>query len=190
MDRLELLDLARREFARRLAVVRSDQLDDRTGCDDWTVLELARHVIIGDHMAVALLGGASRDETMALIPSVQLSDDLDVEFERAADAVASAFAAGGDLEQIVHHPAMDVSAGTLLGFRTGDYTLHAWDLARATEGDEQLDVRLVQAVWDALSPMADFLGQTGRFGEGPSGTLQPGADLQTRLLDLSGRRPS
>jgi hypothetical protein len=37
--------------------------------------------------------------------------------------------------------------------------------------------------------MAPMLGQTGMFGTGPSGNVPDTADLQTRVLDLSGRRP-
>ena len=190
MDRLELLALARQEFARRLATVAPAQLVTQTNCDDWTVHDLIRHVIVGDHMAVALLGGASRDDTMALATTVQLGDDLGAEFAGAADTVAAAFAAGGTLEQIVHHPAMDIPASTLIQFRTGDYTLHAWDLARSIGGDTVLDEHLVSAIWETLSPMADFIATTGRFGSGPSGAVADTADLQSRLLDLSGRRLS
>ena len=49
---------------------------------------------------------------------------------------------------VVRHPAAgDVPGATLYGFRTGDYVVHAWDLARATDGDEVLSVDLVTWVW-------------------------------------------
>jgi hypothetical protein len=37
--------------------------------------------------------------------------------------------------------------------------------------------------------MAPMLGSIGMFGEGPSGSVDATADIQTRVLDISGRRP-
>jgi hypothetical protein len=74
-------------------------------------------------------------------------------------------------------------------FRTSDYLLHSWDLARATRGDEQLHEGLVAATWDGMQPMAPFIAETGIFGDGPSGTVGEDAPLQQRLLDFTGRRP-
>jgi hypothetical protein len=37
--------------------------------------------------------------------------------------------------------------------------------------------------------MAAMIGHVGVFGEGPSGNVPETAPLQTRLLDLTGRRP-
>jgi len=82
-----------------------------------------------------------------------------------------------------------MSAGELIGLRTGDVLVHTWDLAVTLGTDTTLDADLVTRVWDALAPMAPFIGHLGVFGEGPSGALAPDAPLQDRLLDLTGRRP-
>ena len=108
---------------------------------------------------------------------------------RRRQAEYAAFEESGATERIVHHPAMDIPGAQLLGFRIGGLTLHAWDLARGSGGDETLDSELVEAVWAQLSPMAPFIAQTGVFGPGPSGEVGQDAPLQVRLLDLSGRRP-
>jgi len=73
--------------------------------------------------------------------------------------------------------------------RVGDALLHSWDLARAISADDQLDPELVAEVWAGMSPMAGFIGKSGFFGSGASGAVGHDASLQTRLLDLSGRRP-
>ena len=90
----------------------------------------------------------------------------------------------------MHHPAAgDVPGLTLYEFRTSDYLLHSWDVARATGGDESLDEGLVLLTWQGMQPMAPFIADIGMFGTGPSGTVAEDAPLQQRLLDLTGRRP-
>lgn len=118
-----------------------------------------------------------------------LCDDASTAFATAASGEYAAFEQSGATERIVHHPAGDIPETQLLGFRIGGLTLHAWDLAHASGGDETLDSELVEAVWAQLSPMAPFITQTGVFCPGPSGEVAQNAPLQVRLLDLSGRRP-
>ena len=73
-----------------------------------------------------------------------------------------------------------------LEMRVFDVTVHAWDLARAVEGDEHLDDALASVVLDIVVGMPDpGLG----FGIVPLGTARAGDPPLARLLDLSGRRP-
>jgi uncharacterized protein (TIGR03086 family) len=176
------------EFERRLRAIRPEQWDAPTPCGDWDVRELVRHVVKGNTMAANLLAGWTADQVRALFAD-PLSDDPIDEFLTGTKAQADALAEPGALERIVHHPAFDMPGAQLLNFRVGDLTLHAWDLARSIGADETLDPQLVQAVWDALAPMAPIIATTGVFGEGPSATVGEDAPLQLRLLDLTGRRP-
>ncbi|MEZ5142306.1 MAG: TIGR03086 family metal-binding protein [Acidimicrobiales bacterium] len=189
MEHFDALTVAAAEFERRLRAVRDDQWDVPTPCEDWTVRELVRHVVGGNRMSVALLDGASRDEALGLLAGVDLGDDPVATFVAAAQAQLEAFRADGALERTCHHPAGDMPAAQIIGFRIGDLTLHAWDLARAIGADESLDADLVQEVWDGLQPLAPIIGQIGMFGDGPSGDVPEDAPLQVRMLDLVGRRP-
>lgn len=83
----------------------------------------------------------------------------------------------------------DLPGAEILGFRIGDLTVHAWDLARALGVDEALDAALVALVWERLEPMAPVLGSIGVFGEGQSGQVGADAPVQARVLDAMGRRP-
>jgi len=93
------------------------------------------------------------------------------------------------MEGTVPHPVGDIPRALFIEFRVGDYTAHAWDLARAIGADEQLDAEVIQQVWDDLQPLVPMLAETGMFGSGPSGDVAADAALQTRYLDLLGRRP-
>jgi uncharacterized protein (TIGR03086 family) len=189
MDEMPLLHRAGAEFGRRLAGVTSDQLQQPSPCEEWSVRDLVSHVIGESIMSVRLLQGADAEETMVGLDGDILGEDASAAFAAAASAECAAFEESGAMERIVRHPAMDMPGSQLLGFRIGGLTLHAWDLARGTGGDETLDRDLVEAVWAQLSPMAPYIAQTGVFGVGPSGQIGQEAPLQVRLLDLSGRRP-
>jgi uncharacterized protein (TIGR03086 family) len=195
MEPFAALDRARAEFERRLDAIGPDQWDLSTPCADWTVRDLVRHLVAGNKMAVVLLTGAGRDETLAQVgewhqaSTASAPDQLGPAFRASADAQEAALREPGALERTVHHPAGDVPGAQLLRFRTGDMTLHSWDLARAIGTDDQIDAELAEDVYAALAPMAPFIATIGVFGPGPSGDVPETAPAQRRLLDLSGRRP-
>lgn len=140
-------------------------------------------------MTLLLLQGASAAESRSAFGTAH-NPDLVAELDRALTDELAAFGEPDAFDRIVHHPAAgDVPGSALYEFRTGDYLLHSWDVARATGGDEALDESLVVVTWDAMQPMAPFIAEIGVFGEGPSGTVDADAPLQRRLLDFTGRRP-
>jgi len=189
MEPLDALDLARSEFERRLRAVRPDQWDNPTPCEGWTVRTLVNHIVGGHRVAVMLLGGIRWDEAFAAIPRDTLGDDPVATFGLGFDEMAATFRQPEALERTCHHVAGDISGEQLLGMRVGELSIHSWDLARGIGGDDTLDPGLVQGRWDAMAPMAGSIGKSGFFGSGPSGQVGEDAPLQTRLLDLTGRRP-
>lgn len=188
MDPHEAHARGRAEFERRVRQITEADWDRPTPCGDWTVRDLVHHLVGGDRMTVTVLEGRTAEEASAVFARPELSDDTVADFIAAADAADAAFHAPGALDQIVHHPMGDMPATQIHGFRAGDYTLHAWDLARALDVDDKLDAELVTTVWEAISPMSPFIGGLGIFGEGPSGHVSDDAPLQARLVDLTGRR--
>lgn len=189
MGPFDALSRASDEFERRLRGIDTDQWDRSTPCEGWTVRDLVRHVVAGNRMAVLLLRGGERDEVIEHVKAFVVTDPVDEAFARSAEEQAAAFKEPGAFDRTCHHPAGDIPGVRLLGFRVGDLTVHAWDLARALGADEQLDPELVDMVWESMAPMAPFISQTGFFGEGPTGALDDTAPPQVRLLDLGGRRP-
>ena len=183
------LALAQEEVSRRVKAVDPAQWGRPTPCSEWDVRGLVVHVIEGSGMARRLLDGASAEHARAAF-GVEHGTDLAAEMDAAFAAELEAFERAGAMEMTVHHPAAgDIPGAGLCDFRTGDYLLHSWDLARATGQDERLPEVLVTATWEALQPMAPIIGQIGVFGSGPSGDVPDDAPLHERLLDLTGRRP-
>jgi uncharacterized protein (TIGR03086 family) len=189
MDQFEALRQARAEFEKRLRAVAAGQWAAPTPCEGWTVRDLAHHVVSANLVAVHLLDGLSHEQALAATADDVLGDDPVAAFVDSAEALAPAFGAEGALERTCRHRLGAVSGEMLLGFRVTDLTLHAWDLARGIGADEELDGELVATLWERMEPLTDFVVSMGVFGEGPSGTVGADAPVQTRLLDLSGRRP-
>ncbi|MFV0315722.1 MAG: TIGR03086 family metal-binding protein, partial [Microthrixaceae bacterium] len=133
--------------------------------------------------------GAHRSEALGYLSGLPLGDDPLATFRANADEQIAAFSGPGAMERIVEHPMGDLPGSKVIQFRIGDLTLHTWDLARAIGGDEELPQPLVAAVWAEMEPLRDNIAMLGLFGEGPSGEVPDDAPLQTRLLDLVGRRP-
>ena len=188
MDRLDAHERAAAGLEEKVKLLELGQLDKPTPCEGWTVRDLLEHVVGGNIMTVRLLDGASKDEALAAREGDVLGDDP-VGAVKRTNAESSAALRTADLTRVVDHPAMQMPASQLLQFRVGDLLLHSWDLARAIGIDETLDPDVVEEIWEGLQPMAPIIGQIGQFGTGPSGTVGEDAPLQTRLLDLTGRRP-
>jgi len=191
MDSIEALRRARDEFESRLVQVSADQWLLPTPCSEWTVSDLVNHMLLATRMGFQLLTGVSREEVLAGLDDdlLRAADDPIDAFSDLAEQMHEAFAAAGGLEGTVPHPMGDIPKTQFIDFRIGDYATHAWDLARAIGAEEQLDDGVVQRVWDDLQPMVPMLSQSGMFGDGPSGNVPDDAELQTRYLDLVGRRP-
>ncbi len=186
---LEILETAGTGFASVLGQVTDDQWSAPTGNEGRTVRQLVDHVVDGNRMATVILGGGTREEGLAVFGGAAAESDIIAAFDATNLEVLAAFAQPGALESIVAHPAIDMLGAQLLGFRTTEYGLHGWDLARAIGVDDTIDQGVLESLWAMLVAMAPMLVASGMFGTGSSGTVPDDAPLQLRVLDISGRRP-
>ena len=191
MQAVEALRTANAEFETRLGEVTAEHWDLATPCPEWDVRALVNHVLLGTRMSVHILSGMPRNEVISYLDDDLLTDTADpvAAFVDLADQVVAGFSGPGGLDGMVEHPAGDFPRSMFCGFRVADGACHAWDLARAIGNNETLDVDLVHFLWDDAQPQRDALAATGMFGDSASGTLGDDAPLQTRYLDLMGRRP-
>lgn len=185
---IELLRFAINNFSAELIKTSDADWSKATKCDGWDVTELLRHIVGGAVSANLALRGAKREDITPLFHNYQFSADLRADYEAAVTDHVKAFKELDDLSTVVQHPLMDMPASQMLMFRIADFALHAWDLGAGMGREVVLDPAVVQFAWDSLSPMSAMIGKLGMFGEGPSGNVPETADLQTRLIDLTGRR--
>jgi uncharacterized protein (TIGR03086 family) len=186
MEPLDLLNRTAVEYRTRLAAVPTDRWGDPSVCGEWTVKEVADHIVGGNRFAVALLDGASTEEAMAAARTGTFEGDPVERFDETAAAQLAAFEAEGALDRIVHHPAGDMAGAAFIGFRAGDLLLHGWDLARSTGGDESLPGQLAEAIHAVYLPTAERARAFGIFAD--TGTeVTDDAPIGERLLVLTGR---
>lgn len=185
VELLELFQRAQAHFTDRVDAVGPGQWED-AALPGWTVADLVAHLISEQLWAVPLLAGEPfaegrfPDDTGDL-----LGDDPLTGWETAADGALTAFAQDDALRRTVHLQRGPTPAGQYILEMTADLTVHAWDLARATGGDTELDGELVTAAL-ILGEQLPEDGLPGFFD--PPLDVSASARPQTRLLARFGRK--
>ena len=181
---IELFRRSVEEFGRRVLTIGDDDLGRPTPCADWDVRALLHHLVYEELWAPPLFHGATIAEVGDRFEGEILGAEYHSAWKEAAAGALDA-ATGEVLDRTVHLSFGDVPGREYLGQLTADHLIHSWDLARALGADEKLPADLVSHVHDFLAPQADQWRGAGVFG--PAVEVPPGADLQTRLLALTGR---
>ena len=174
------------EFGQRVMAIGEADWPRPTPCTEWTVRDLVRHLVYEELWAPPLLAGATIGEVGDRFEGDILGDDPQAAWKEAA-AAALAAASKEALGRTVHLSFGDFPGQEYIGQLTADHTIHAWDLARGVGGDERLDPDLVDFVFAFMAPQAEQWADAGVFA--PAVPVADGADTQTKLLALSGRRP-
>jgi hypothetical protein len=121
-------------------------------------------------------------------------DDPQVRWELTYRQLEKAFKPGRRLfERVVEVPelpgnhARQLDARALLPNLTRDVLVHTWDLARAVEADDRLDVRWCELFYTALPSDPEALSMSGMFHAPVAVSEQ--TDVQSKLLARLGRNP-
>jgi uncharacterized protein (TIGR03086 family) len=185
VELLELFQRAQAQFTDRVDAVAPDQWEDEA-LPDWTVADLVAHLVTEALWVPPLLAGEPvlegrfPDDTSDL-----LGDDPLTGWESAADGALAAFAQDRALLHTVHLQRGATSAAEYIEELTADLTVHSWDLARATDGDTELDPALVTAAL-VVADRLPVDGVPGLFD--PPLDVPRTASPQARLLGRYGRR--
>ena len=185
-EAIEMYRRAVETFGQRVMAVGPEDWSRPTPCSDWSVRDLVRHLVYEELWAPDLFEGKTIADVGDRYEGDILGADPQAAWkESAAGAVAAADPAV--LDRTVHLSFGDVPGREYLGQLTADHVIHAWDLARGTGGDDRLDPELAQFVYDFLAPQAEMWRGAGVFG--PAIDVGDAADVQSKLLALTGRTP-
>ncbi|MEU8434446.1 TIGR03086 family metal-binding protein [Streptomyces sp. NPDC029216] len=184
---LEQHAAALRLFGERVRAVADGQWGAPTPCTEWTVRDLVNHVTVEQLWIPPLVTeGRTVAEVGDELAGDLLGRDPAAAFERAAAAARAAFAAPGALERTVQVSYGPTRGAAYCSELTADCVVHAWDLSRAIGADDRLPAGLVEFSLKEVMPYADGLAAGGMYDEPLE--VPAGADAQTRLLALLGRR--
>jgi uncharacterized protein (TIGR03086 family) len=183
---LEQYAQALQEFDQRVALVGADNWTAPTPCSEWDVRALVAHVVDEQRWAPYLLSGGTVADAGDQFADDPLHDDVQGAWSRASRAAREAFSAPGALDQHVSLSYGDTSARDYLWEMTVDAAIHAWDLARGIGADDRLDAELVRRIHQAAEKDSEQIAASGVYGTPVP--VASGADLQTRMLGLYGRR--
>ena len=174
--------------SRRVAAVGPEDWHRPTPCADWDVRALVAHLVDENLWAPPLLAGRTIADVGDELAGDPLGDDPRAAWDTSAAAAAEAVARPGALEGTAHLSFGDVPGEEYVCQLTADLLVHAWDVARATGGDERLDPAVVDAVAAWFDGMEDLYRAAGAIG--PAVPLPDGAGPQDRLLARFGRDPT
>jgi uncharacterized protein (TIGR03086 family) len=152
-------------------------------CEGWVARDVVRHLV--EWFPPLLASGSGVD----IPPGPSVDDDPAGAWHALDDAVQALLDDPATAERPFSHPRagdhpLDEAITT---FFLGDVLLHTWDLARATGQDEALDPDEVAAMYAEVLPLDDVLRASGHYG--PKVAVPDDADLQTKLIAFTGRRP-
>ncbi|MCU1670381.1 MAG: hypothetical protein JWP40_3308 [Blastococcus sp.] len=187
VELLELFQRAQAQFTDRVDAVAPDQWEDEA-LPGWTVADLVAHLVNEALWVPPLLAGEPFELVDGRFPegtSDLLGDDPFTGWESAADDALSAFAEDDALIRTVRLSRGPTPATEYIQEMTADLVVHAWDLARATDGDTDLDLELVTAALVFAERLPDD-GVPGLFD--PPLEVSDSAPPLIRLLARYGRK--
>ena len=173
-----------------LANVKPDQLGAPTPCASWDVKELVNHMVHGSHWFGRSVEAGKAADLSDMDGTDMASIDFVASFDEGAKGSVAAFGAPGALDKMVELPFGTLPVGAFLGLATTDIFVHAWDLARATGQDSNLDPALAaQLLTGAKAAIPDaFRGPDGSGAPfGPQQAVPAGATPADELAAFLGR---
>lgn len=179
------------EAANRIvAGIGADQWEAPTPCSDWNVRTLLNHVVAGNILTAAVLGGAELpppEERARLSQVDRLGTGPLAAARKSVVDLIKAFEQPGVLDRIHPSPVGQVPGAVLVHLRTTELLVHGWDLARATGQPADFPEALAE---QELAFTKANVGRARTGPGGPFGASQPIAEVAPaidRLAALLGR---
>lgn len=190
MDVMESYRRAQDGFDAVLAAVPVNRWDAPSACAEWTVRDVAGHIVWGQNQmrawATGTEYGASTGFPGSTNPGSLAGDDPVATWREARTAADPALTPGAIGRQITVEGLGEVPLAVMVEILTNDLLIHGWDIAAGAGVAADLDAGLVSdaTVWAHRG----IVRRPGFFGaEQPA---PDGADEQARLMAYLGRNPA
>ena len=171
-------------FRQVLANVTPEQITGTTPCASFDVAQLIDHTIGTQHMVTDALQDKPCNMTGVEVARGEQASAFD---RAAADAIAELHREGA-MDKAVTLPFGTFSGEKLMGLAVLDTFQHAWDLAKATGQDTDLNAELAESLMGlAAAHMAHAPRGEEPAPYGPEQTAPAGAPAADRLAAFLGR---
>jgi len=148
-------------------------------CPDWTGTDVVQHLIDTERSFMEKVG-------VDLGPAPEASEPIALWSEHA-DRLRPLLARQDVLDTPYSTPMGDYTVAGMLAMIYGfDLLVHRWDVARSAGHDTRFTDAELDVMEAAIGQLGDMLYTPGAFAAGV--TAPPGADRQTRVLAVLGRR--
>lgn len=186
-----LLDRCLGYTADTLTAVSGTGWDAPSPCTDWTVRQVANHVVGWTVLTAKIIDGEPFDpaelDGHRLAATDQVGSNPAEALREAARKCVAAFTRPGSLQRRVAYPAPDTPGLVLANVCLMESLVHGWDIARGAGLDYRPDGDVVDAVrLFAAAAIGDEQRQGGLVG--PAVPVSADADALTALLGHLGRR--
>jgi uncharacterized protein (TIGR03086 family) len=166
--------------------VQPEDFDKPTPAKEWNVHKLAEHMLYELSWVPDLVRGATITEVGTKYNPPLMDSAFIARWRTATDAARHA-ADAADPQAVVHISLGDTTVDEYLQQVGFELLIHSWDLAQAIGQELHYNDEVAQAAYDYALQYAAEWNQAGLFA--PPISVPESADLQTKLLALTGRQP-
>ena len=157
---LELLDQSLEAVGLLIGRVRPEQWSSPTPCTEWTVRDVAAHLIGMNRVFAAMLANEpppQRGDNMQ-------DDEISRRFDESARLLLAAFSEPGVLGRTYTGPLGDATGAERLSIRLYDLLAHGWDIAQATRQPPALPEAAAEMSLAFARKQLSDEARVGRFG--------------------------
>ncbi len=173
-------------FGALVRQVGADQWTNPTPCSEWDVRALVSHVHGETLWVPPLFEGKTVADVGDRFDGDLLGDDPEASWDEAVGPAATAIAEPGAMQRPVQLSRGATPGEAYAGELFSDLAIHGWDLAKGIGVDDAMDPVWVEELYQQFAPHEREMKAWGIYGDM---VIPPeGADLQTKLLAVVGRR--
>jgi uncharacterized protein (TIGR03086 family) len=182
---------AAQQMSRLVRGVRDDQLGAPTPCPDYTLGDLLEHVhglALGFTLAARKerLPGGGQDPSG---DASRLPEDWRSAIDVRLTELVKSWQEPGAWDGITHIATFDAPADQVGPTAVNELVVHAWDVARASGQDWELDDASVEACEFMAGALTGPGGEQMRDAFGPPVAMDDGASVADRIVAANGRDP-
>lgn len=184
---MQYLSGALNQCSEVIAGISANQAHWPTPCEQWTVQDLLHHLVVQDLHKFTIMARGHHVDPLAADATV--GAEWSTRFRDGATLLMRAWASADLSTQVALPGGGEAPLRSRIGLQITEFTVHSWDLAKATGVPVALDPKLAEQslAWAQRTLKPELRGPDK--GIGPEVRAPLAADSYTRLAAWFGRAP-